>query len=250
MQISAVIITKNEERNIERCLMSLQGVVDEIVVIDSFSTDNTKEICEKYNTNFFQQEWLGYAEQKNYANSLAKYDIILSIDADEALSDELRQSIVNLKLSENPHFVCLIDFLPNYCGKWIYYCGWRPNKKIRIFNRTQAKWTGAIHEMVSYPSDVAVIQLKGDMLHYSYYSIEEHILKANKFSTLSAKAYFEKGKKYSLIALLSKTSWRFLRDYFFRGGFLDGFYGFVICKIEAMATFLKYAKLKQLYKEK
>jgi len=245
MYISAVIITKNEERNIERCLQSLQGIADEIVVVDSFSTDNTKKICEKHNVKFYQQEWLGYAEQKNYAHSLSTHDIILSIDADEALSSELQQTLLHLKSTEKQSFVCQVSRLTNYCGKWIRHCGWYPDKKIRIFNRNDAKWTGAIHETLDYSTGNEVIQLKGDLLHYSCYSIEEHILQANKFSTLSAKECFEKGEKYSLFAHFLKTIWRFLRDYFFKGGILDGFYGLVICCINATATFLKYAKLAE-----
>jgi len=297
MQISAVIITKNEERNIERCLQSLQGVVDEVIVVDSFSTDNTESICQQYHVKFFQKEWLGYAEQKNYANSLSENDLILSIDADEALSEELRTSILSIRHcgfdpqyslyfqeipasagmtalgvrhcgfdpqspdnKEIPHqvrndesplnFVCQINRLTNYCGKWIYHCGWYPDKKIRIFNRNTAKWTGTVHETLSYSSDNEIILLKGNLHHYSYYSIAEHIAQANKYSTLAAEEYFEKNKKYSILAIIFKSIWRFKRDYFFKGGFLDGFYGFVICHISAITSFLKYMKLKQLYKNK
>jgi len=250
MKISAIIITKNEERNIERCLQSLKRIEDEVVVIDSFSTDNTRAICEKYNVKFVQQEWLGYAEQKNYANSLSSNDIILSIDADEALSMELQQSLHDLKLSNKQDFICKVNRLTNYCGKWIHHCGWYPDKKTRIFNRNTTKWVGTIHEAISYSRDTDIIQLKGDLQHYSYYSIDEHILQANKYSTLAAKEYFENNKKYPFFVSLFKSIWRFKRDYFFKGGFLDGFYGFVICTINAMTTFLKYVKLKQLYKTK
>jgi glycosyltransferase involved in cell wall biosynthesis len=248
MQISAVIITKNEEHNIERCLQSLQGIADEVIVVDCGSTDKTKEICEKYQVQFVYQEWLGYAEQKNYANSLSKYDIILSIDADEALSEELKTSLLKLKLSEKQNFVCQIIILTNYCGKWIYHCGWYPDKKIRIFNRKTTKWVGTIHERLFYSNDTEIIQLKGDLLHYSYYSIEEHIFKSNRYSTLASKECFERNETISIIAIIAKTVWRFLRDYFFKGGFLDGFYGFVICRINATTTFLKYIKLRQLWK--
>ena len=249
MKISAAIITKNEERNIERCLKSLQGVADEIVVVDSFSTDKTKEICEQYHVKFFQKEWLGYAEQKNQANSLSANDIIFSIDADEALSSELQQSLLQFKLTDKQNFVCQANRLTNYCGKWIRHCGWYPDKKIRIFNRNTAKWTGNIHETLSFPSDTAVIKLKGDLLHYSYYSIEEHILQANKYTTLSAAEAFEKGKNIAFFYIVFKSCWKFFRNYFLKGGFLDGYYGYVICKISAFVTFLEYAKLKQLHNQ-
>ena len=248
MQVSAIIITKNEERNIERCLQSLAGVVDEIVIVDSYSTDSTQDICTNYPVKFFQKEWMGYAEQKNYANSLSKNDLILSIDADEALSEELKTSLLALQSIEKQNFVCQVNRLTNYCGKWVYHCGWYPDKKIRIFNKHTAKWTGNVHETVYFPSEAEIIHLKGNLLHYSYYSISEHIAQANKYSTLAAKEYFEKNKKYSTFVLLCKSLWRFKRDYVFKGGFLDGYYGFIICTINAMTTFLKYIKLKQLYK--
>ena len=248
MQISAVIITKNEERNIERCLISLQNIVDEIVVVDSFSTDETENICKKYNVCFFQQEWLGYAEQKNYANSLAEYDVIFSIDADEALSEELQQTILEMKKSNQENFLGKVNRLNNYCGKWIHYSGWYPDKKIRLFNRKQAKWKGDIHETLSFSKGNNFISLKGDLHHYSYYSIDEHILQMNKFSTLFANEDFKNGKKASFLSLYLKPWWKFVRDYIFNAGFLDGYYGYVICKISAVSTFLKYAKLKQLHK--
>ena len=247
MKITAIVITLNEERNIERCLQSLQSVADEVIVVDSFSTDNTQVICEKYDVKFVQHEWLGYAEQKNYANSLSTNDIVLSIDADEALSSELQQSLFHLKMSDKQNFVCQINRLTNYCGKWIYHCGWYPDKKIRIFNRHEAKWVGNIHEILSFSDNTNVIQLKGDLHHYSYYSIEEHIKQANTFSTLTAMEAFENGEKITFFSLIIKSYWKFVRDYFFKGGFLDGYYGYVICKISAFATFLKYIKLKQLH---
>ena len=249
MYISAIIITKNEERNIERCLLSLQGIADEIVVVDSFSTDNTRKICEKYNVKFFSKEWLGYAEQKNSANLLSTHDIVLSIDADEALSLELQQSLLHLKSTEKQDFVCQINRLTNYCGKWIYHCGWYPDKKVRIFNRNKAKWQGEIHETVFYPIDTEVIPLKGDLLHYSYHSVEDHIKQVDKFTTLTAMEAFEKKENCTFFSLIIKSCWKFIRDYFFKRGFLDGYYGYLICKISAFATFLKYVKLKQLHNQ-
>ena len=249
MSISAVIITKNEEHNIERCLQSLQGVVDEILVVDSFSTDATQEICERYHAKFFQQEWLGFAEQKNHANSLSAYDTILSIDADEALSPELQQSLLALKSADKQNFVCQISRLTNYCGKWIHHCGWYPDKKIRVFNRNTAKWAGTIHETLSFPSDTKVISLKGDLYHYSYNSVESHVIRANKYTTLSAIEAFEKGKNITFFYLIIKSCWKFFRDYFLKGGFLDGYYGYVICKMSVFVTLLEHTKLKQLHNQ-
>ena len=168
MLISAVIITKNEERNIRRCLESVKDVVDEIVVVDSLSTDATEEICRGYNVKFVKQQWLGYSDQKNYANGLASNDWILSIDADEQLSEELKTSINEIKkndISEDKVFS--MNRLTNYCGKWIRHCGWYPDKKIRIWNRNVGSWSGEIHETIVFSAKTNEILLEGDLLHYS-----------------------------------------------------------------------------------
>ena len=154
MQISAVIITFNEEKNIERCLNSLQGVGDEIIIVDSLSTDKTQEICSKYDlVKFYSQEWLGYSSQKNYDNKLASFDTILSIDADEVLSFELKQSILTIKAQydniSNPNIIFSVKRLTNYCGSWIKHCGWYPDTKKRIFNKS-VQWVGDIHEELLY----------------------------------------------------------------------------------------------------
>ena len=155
MLLTAVIITKNEEFNISRCLQSLKDVADEIVVVDSFSTDSTEEICKSFNVRFVQQEWLGYSEQKNFANSLASNDWIFSIDADEVLSDELKKSILELKnknISDDNVFS--MNRLTNYCGHWIRHCGWYPDRKIRIWNRKVGKWQGEIHETIEFLTEI------------------------------------------------------------------------------------------------
>jgi glycosyltransferase involved in cell wall biosynthesis len=249
MRISAVIITKNEERNIERCLVSLQDIVDEIVVVDSFSTDNTKSICEKYSVRFFQQEWKGYAKQKNDANSLAQYDYILSIDADENLSDTLINSILSIKRHPVADAYCM-NRCTCYCGKWIYHCGWYPDTKIRLWKKDKATWSSdVVHEKLLLSSDAVVRHIKGDILHNTYSSIAEHIDTANKYTALVAESYYAKRKKCSVVKIIFAPLWGFFRDYFIRRGFLDGYYGFVICTIAAFSIFLKYIKLRQLYRD-
>jgi glycosyltransferase involved in cell wall biosynthesis len=250
MRISAVIITKNEARNIERCLLSLQDTVDEIVVVDSFSTDETEAICRKYKVCFFQREWMGYAEQKNNANMLATHNMIVSIDADEALSPELQKSILRLKQTGKQNVVGKVNRLNNYCGKWIRHGRWYPDWKIRIFNRTNAQWTGILHERIEYPSDTEIYILTGNLLHYSYYTVEEHLRQANLFTTLAAMEDFEKRKTVSFVAIYLKTGWTMIRDYLFKLGFLDGYYGYIICKINAFSSFLKYSKLYELNRKK
>ncbi len=247
-QLSVVIITFNEEKNIARCLDSVQQIADDIVVVDSFSSDKTEEICKKHTVNFIQHYWEGYSATKNFANTEAKHDWILSLDADEVLSDELIASILKIK-NGTVLSTCSFNRLTNYCGKWIKHCGWYPDKKIRIFDRRMTQWKGAIHEELSVNSNQPVVHLKGDCLHYSYYSIEQHLQQTERFTTLAAKDLYEKGENTNPINLYVSPAVKFLQAYFLRLGILDGYYGFMICKISARSTYLKYYKLKQLLKK-
>lgn len=249
MRISAVIITLNEEANLARCIASLQGIVDEVVVVDSYSQDNTRAIAESFpDVKFYSQKWLGYAGQKNHANSLSSYDTILSIDADEVLSKELQNSVKEIKKEvENKNRVFEVSRLTNYCGHWIRHCGWYPDRKIRIFDRRSVRWQGDfVHETLSLPQEVEIIRLKGDLLHYSYKNASDHLDRLNKYSFLSAKKAFDMGKKASCVEVCFKPQWRFIRDYIFKGGILDGYAGYRVCKMSAFANFLKYVHLKEL----
>ncbi|MFV0540017.1 MAG: glycosyltransferase family 2 protein [Aestuariibaculum sp.] len=251
IKLSGVIITFNEERNIERCLQSLVHVVDEIVVVDSFSTDNTKHICEKYKVKFIEQEFLGYIEQKNFALTQASHDYIVSLDGDEALSEKLQKSIINLKSNWKLDGYYANRF-NNFCGQWIKYSDWYPNKKLRIFDRRKASWKGI------NPHDNIVLNntnnktghLQGDILHWTYQTYSEFNLKTEHFSSIAAQAYFNLGKKASIWNILFNPTWAFFKAYFLRFGFLDGLNGFVICVQTANITFLKYTKLRELYKNK
>lgn len=245
-QISAVIITYNEERDIERCLRSIQGIVDEIVVVDSFSTDNTEDICKRYNVKFEKHEFNGYRDQKNYALSLASFNHILSLDADEALSDELRQSI--LKVKDNwQSDAYSFNRLNNYCGVWIHHTSWYPDRKIRLFDSKKGKWGGLnLHETIEMAHGSKISILEGDLLHWAYYTYEEHIQKVNNYSTLGAQEYFNAGKKSGPFSPILHSRWAFFKSYFLKRGFLDGYYGFVISNLTAYKIFLKYIKLKRL----
>lgn len=247
-KLSVTIITLNEEKNIGRCLKSVREVADEVVVVDSFSSDSTEKICSEYNVRFIRQKWLGYSEQKNFANSQAANDWILSIDADEELGEELIKSIKKEK--EKGLTGCYsINRLTNYCGHWIRHCGWYPDRKIRIWNKNEGQWKGLIHETIDFQNEPTVKQLCGDMNHYTYHTISEHIRQADKFTTLTAQEAYEKNKKASnAVVIRIKTLWKFFSDYIIRLGFLDGYYGYVVCKISAFATFLKYTKLHELNK--
>ncbi|MFH2094784.1 MAG: glycosyltransferase family 2 protein [Bacteroidota bacterium] len=250
VKISAVIITFNEERNIERCIRSLEGIADEIVVLDSFSTDNTKNICGQLGVKFLQHPFDGHIEQKNRAVTHASSPYILSLDADEALSDKLKTSILYVK--ENWEYDGYIfNRMTNYCGKWIKHCGWYPDRKLRLWDSRKGKWTGENpHDRYELNQACSIQQLKGDLLHYSYYSISQHIRQVDSFTDIAAKAWFERGKRAGIMSILYKPFWKFLRDYYFRLGILDGYYGFVICMISSHATFLKYAKIRELQKTK
>jgi glycosyltransferase involved in cell wall biosynthesis len=244
IRISAVIITLNEEKNIGRCLHSLQDLVDDIVVVDSFSSDQTSKICADYKVTFIQRAWEGYSSAKNYGNSIAKYDHILSIDADEVLSDELRESIRRVKsnMSCDAYY---LQRITNYCGHWIKHCGWYPDIKLRLWNRNDAEWQGKIHESLVCNKIIRSGTLKGDLLHYSFHSIAEHIRTANKFSELSAEELANGDFKVNFIYhIILNPLYVFFRKYILQLGFLDGFHGFVICVISSFSNFLKYSKIK------
>lgn len=247
-EISAVIITLNEELKIERCLQSVRDTADEIIVVDSFSTDRTEEICSRYGVNFSKHAFEGYKEQKQYAINQAKFDHILLIDADEALSDELRVSILSAK-KQWTHDGYSFNRLNSYCGQWIRHSGWYPDRKIRLFDRRKASVKGKNpHDEIVMSGKSPVKQLKGDLLHYTYQSVEDHIRQINRFTEIQARGSFERGKKANYFSILFSPAYKFIRHYFFRLGFLDGYYGYLICRNSAYSTFLKHAKLKALWK--
>ncbi|MCX6276292.1 MAG: glycosyltransferase family 2 protein [Bacteroidetes bacterium] len=245
--VSAIIITLNEERNIERCIDSLKSVVDEILVVDSFSTDRTKEICISAGVRFIENKWMGYSAQKNFAHQQAKNDFIVSLDADEALSDELRRSILEIRSSVATGLFSF-NRLTNYCGKWIRHGGWYPDIKLRLYDRRKCRWEGTIHERLIYPRDEKVILLKGDCLHYTFYTVDEHRKQVEKFTSLMAKEEFARGRRSSWFNIIFNPVVKFVRDYFFRLGFLDGKEGFLISRISAHAAYMKYTKLMKLSK--
>lgn len=246
-KISATIITLNEEDKIRQCLESLVGVADEIVVVDSLSTDSTKEICRGFGVKFVEQKWLGYSEQKNLANRLASHDWILSIDADEVISEELQKSILKIKETDTPDsFVFSFNRLNNYCGKWIHHSGFYPDKKIRIWNRNIGQWKGIVHEIIDFSTKTREIHLKGDLLHYSYSSPEDFEKQVFRFAEMRAQHYCDKGKKNAAILKIVSPIFFFIKHYIVRLGFLDGKEGFVMCWVSAKATRHKYKTLERL----
>lgn len=247
-KISATIITLNEEDKIRRCLESLIGIADEIVVVDSLSTDATKSICEEFGVRFIEQKWLGYSEQKNLANKLASHDWILSIDADEVLSDKLKNSILEIKEKETDcNIVYSFNRLNNYCGKWIRHCGLYPDKKIRIWNRNIGMWEGKIHETIKFSKETKEVRLHGDLLHYSFNTHEDFRNQSFRFAEMKGESYFSKGKKNASLLKIISPMFFFIKNYFLKLGFLDGKDGFRICLVYAQATKHKYDTLKRLY---
>ena len=251
IKLSGVIITYNEERNIENCLQSLINVVDEIVVVDSFSSDSTKMICNKYNVKFIEQHFLGYIEQKNFALTQASNNYIVSLDGDEALSEKLQKSIIKLKTNWT-HDGYVVNRFNNFCGQWIKHSDWYPNKKLRIFDRRKAEWKGINpHDHIElFQTNKKTGYLDGDILHWTYQTYSEFNLKTEHFSSIAAKAYYNLNKKAPFWKILLNPTWAFFKAYFLRLGFLDGLNGFVICVQTANITFLKYTKLRELINQK
>jgi len=248
IKLSAVIITFNEEEHLEKCLTSLQSVADEIVVVDSFSTDQTQDICAQFNVRLIEQAFLGHKEQKNFAVEQARYDYILSLDGDEALSDKLKDSILEVK-NNWTHDGYFFNRKNNFCGRWIQYSDWYPDKKLRLFKKDSGSWQGINpHDTYVLHEGKTKTWLTGDLHHWIYRSISEYNQKVEKYSSISALEYHNMGRKSSAWKMIFRPSWAFFKAYFLRLGFLDGFYGFVICVQTAHGTFLKYAKLKELQK--
>jgi len=248
-KISAVIITMNEEVLVERCLRSLDGVADEIVVVDSYSTDSTEAICKKYNVRFVQHPFNSFKDQKNYAVSLASHKFILSLDADEALSEELRNSLIQTKnnLKFDGYF---FNRLSNYCGQWIKHSAWYPDKQLRLFNSEKGNWGPLnVHESFEMENGSHIGKLKGDLLHWPCTSQNELSEKINNYSDIAAKDFYNAGKKAYFFTPLLHMIWRFILTYIIHFGFLDGHSGYIVCSAGAYSSYLKYSKLRKLYRK-
>jgi glycosyltransferase involved in cell wall biosynthesis len=248
MKLSVVIITFNEEKHIRRCLESVQDIADEIIVVDSFSTDKTEEICAEFHTTFLQQQFLGYKDQKNLALDTASNDFVLSLDADEALSSELKMSILQEKEKRFETDAYVMNRSTFLGTKLIKHGTWYPDSKLRLINRKKGRWSGInVHEKIEMDSSVSVKKIKGDILHYSYNNFEEIIVQNNKYTSIQAKAMFERGKKAPAYKLVLNPLVAFINGYIFKLGFLDGLEGFFIASSVAYQTMVKYAKLRKLH---
>lgn len=249
IQLSVVVITRNEARNIARCLESVKDIADEMLVVDSESTDDTASMAKALGARVIVQPFLGYVEQKNFALQQASYDYVLSLDADEELSPQLRAAIAAVKQDWKADAYAF-NRLNNYCGQWIRHSGWYPDRKIRLLNRTLGKWGGINpHDAIMMDPSAKMERLEGDLFHYSYLTVQEHIQKTHKYAAIMAEALHKAGKRADFVKLYLNPPFTFVKKYFFQLGFLDGYYGWVICRLSAHYTLLKYLRLQELQQQ-
>jgi len=247
LPLSLVVVTLNEEANIERCLRSVPFASD-VVVVDSFSTDRTAEIAQKLGASVIQEKWRGYGPQKAFAVSKAKNDWVLSLDADEALSPELQQEIQAKFASLNPKVGYEIPRKSYHLGRWIHHGGWYPDAQLRLFNRQHSQWSqDALHEKVQVKSKA---RLQSDMLHWVFEDLSDQVLTNDKYSSLGAGNLAKAGKEFSLLKLIFKPWTKFVECYFLKLGFLDGLPGFIIAVGAAYSIFLRHAKLWEMKMKK
>jgi glycosyltransferase involved in cell wall biosynthesis len=247
LNLSIVIVCKNEADIIGDTLQSVQGITDDIVVFDNGSTDSTKDIVRKFNAALHEGKWQGFGKTKKMATSLAKYDWVLSLDADEAIDSVLKQSILSLPLNnENTAFE--IRFR-NFLGKkHLKYGEWGRDKHIRLFNRRTVNWDDAhVHEELIIPRGVAVERINGSILHRTMKDMKEYSEKMVKYAMLNAEKYFQQGKKASWFGVRLSPGFTFLNYYILKLGFLDGREGYVCARMTAYYTFLKYSRLRELW---
>jgi glycosyltransferase involved in cell wall biosynthesis len=248
-QVSGVLITFNEETKVESALESLAPVCDEIIVVDSLSTDQTPDICRRFADRFVQREWAGYRDQKQFAADLARSDWILSLDADERLSAELQESlrIWKKETSEGPagFYLPRVSF---FLGRWIRHTTWYPDWQLRLYRKSAGRWVGGhVHESVAVdgPTD----RLSGHIEHFTYSSLSEYLKQLERFSELAALDYWEHGRRTGLGRLLLSPPLVFLKNFLIKAGFLDGMPGLMVSFLAATSTFFKLARLWELQLE-
>jgi len=242
MKITATIITLNEERNIARSIESLR-CADEILIVDSGSVDRTVELAQNLGARVIEAGWRGYAAQKNWAAEQATHDWILSLDADEALSEALEAEIWNLKKCGARYDAYTMPRLARYLGRWILHSGWYPDRKVRLYQRGKAKWVGEfVHESVIVEGRTG--HLDSNILHFTCDSLSEHLKTLDKYTTLAAQEIAARRMQVPLSRLIVDPPWTFLKTYFLQRGFLDGLEGVTIAYMAAFYTFLKYSKAR------
>jgi glycosyltransferase involved in cell wall biosynthesis len=243
-RLSACLITLNEEHNLPRALASLNGVADEIVVVDSGSTDHTSAIAREHGAAFFERAWTNYSEQKNFAAACAKNNWVFSMDADEELSSPLQTSLLEWKKHIPKFSVYEMARKTWYLGAWINHSGWYPDFQRRLYRRDTAQFSGIIHEALRFEGKPA--RLNGDLFHYTVRSFAEHEEKVERYATIAAQQMYAAGERSWRSAVWLATPWSWFQNYFLRGGFLDGYRGALISQMAARSVRIKYEKLGQL----
>jgi len=245
-KLSGVLISYNEEEKIETALSSMKGICDEIVVVDSHSTDTTTQICRRFTDRVHERPWHGYRDQKQYATDLASHDWVLSLDADEELSPELQEELLKWKGESDSN--CdgyMISRVAYFMGRWIKHTSWYPDWQLRLFKRSSGRWKGGrVHEGFKLRGPVG--KFAGQLNHYTYASISEYLEQLEKFSSLAAQDYNEGGKKARIRHLVVEPPLVFFKNYLLRSGFLDGIPGLVVSILAAASTFFKYLKLWEI----
>lgn len=251
-KISATILTYNEERRIEACLESLRGIADEIIIVDSFSTDTTLDICRRYGCRISQRKLTGFGAQRQYATSLTTHPYVLAIDADEVLSPTLRTSLLRLKEHDFAHRVYSISRLNFFCGYAVKHCGWYPDRQIRLFDKRYANWNlSDVEERVIFRDNVRPEKVDGDILHYRCSTESEFRETENKHAMLLAKNLVSRGIKPGVVTPYLQGIKSFIKCYFLQGGALEGIAGNAICSQRYRSTVLAWkAAAKALAKNK
>lgn len=243
--VSAIIVCFNEQDRIQDCLESVSWC-DEIVVVDSFSTDRTPEICRRYTDRFIQRQWMGYRDQKAYAHSQASKDWVLLVDSDERVTAELKEEVVSALATEDGQYAgYAVPRLVYYLDRWWWRGGWYPDYDVRLFRRERASWGGSDpHEKILVNGPVR--RLRHPLHHYSYRNIDDHVQRINRFTSISSKELRKEGGRWRLSDALLRPFVRFFRSYVLKRGFMEGFAGFYVAVTAAVYVFLKYAKLWEI----
>ncbi|QIW16695.1 glycosyltransferase [Pasteurellaceae bacterium RH1A] len=243
--LSLVMIVKNEEQDLAQCLDTVKDWVDEIIIVDSGSSDQTLEIAKKYQAKVYQHnDWQGFGKQRQTAQGYATSDYILWLDADERVSPELQQSIKQALLENKTNTLYQINRLSSFLGRKIYHSGWYPEYIVRLYPRQLAQYNDAlVHEKVIYDPSLKVINLSGDLLHYPYKSLKHYLTKSASYAEAWAEQRIKQNKKTSVFQALSHAFSAFIKMYLFKKGFLDGKQGFLLAILSANSVFNKYATL-------
>jgi glycosyltransferase involved in cell wall biosynthesis len=243
-RLTVCIVAQNEGRNLARVLKSVQGIADEIVVVDGGSTDRTPEIAREFRARVFERAFTNHADQKNYAASLSTNDWIFLLDADEEISEELRESLQSWKQSVAEFSVYEMPRLTWYLGAWIHHSRWYPDWQRRVYRRDQASFSGAIHSALRFTGPVG--KLRGDLLHYTIRTFAEHEAKLDKYTSAIAQEMFDQGRRNWRGAMWLATPWSWIHHFFLGRGFMDGYRGALIAQMAARGVRLKFAKLGRL----